>query len=124
MCEKDVQWHRDTNGPLKTPRSTDGPKTSKTPKLIEQTDYQPIFDQSSSGCSVGSAPTTSSSCSSPFEQQQQFYLPYPTAKTPLLSQLLCHVQEYFKSERALYTMLHPEKEDGNVIVVSSLDSVV
>lgn len=117
MREKDVQCHRDKNGPLKQPRLSDRSlKTGALSGMLES-GYQSAKYSSSfvSGCSVESSPTTSSSCSGPLEQQQHM-----ATSNGLLNQILSHVQEYFQGERALYIMLyHSEKDNGDVIVVCS-----
>lgn len=131
MCEADVQWHRDANGPLKVPRQTDGVRSTKS-KSIDTPPAMDTFGQSSSSssshslsnCSIASAaPTTSSTCSSPFEHQQM-YSPCASLKTSLLHQIQTHVQEFFRSEKALYTILHPDRCNGDVIVVSYLHFIL
>lgn len=124
MCESDVQWHRDANGPLKIPRQTDGIRSTKRKSMPIEIQQAPISHPSSSSsfssnCSVASGPTTSS-CSSPLDQQQQMTYPmsFNDQKMPLLNQLQATIQEYFKNERALYTMLYPNRCEGDTIVVS------
>lgn len=120
MCESDVQWNRDSNGPLKVPRQTDGVRVTKKRSIESQASVESSSHTSASSSTCSIAPTTSS-CSSPLEQQ---YIPFSMTKSPLLNQIQLHVQEYFRAERALYTMLYPERCTENDIAVNSKISIL
>lgn len=105
MVERDVQLNRDANGPLKIPRQTD-----------IQTKNRPISSQNT--IPLHNLPSTScGSSSSPLEQQNF----YAQSNVSLLNRLQSYVQEYFRNEKALYMMLHPDRAcEENVVVVSKL----
>jgi hypothetical protein len=116
MCENDVQWNRDANGPLKYPRHTESVRIAKNRPEID-TVFQNVFSISSipwSNSSISSVPATTSSCSSPPDQQITYLQP----NTSLLNKLHEYVQQYFRGEKALYMMLYPDRScDGDVISV-------
>ncbi|KAI6193528.1 CBN-NHR-71 protein [Aphelenchoides besseyi] len=100
MCESDVQWCRDRNGPLKIKRAS-----SSTVSLPSTPQNERARTTSfTSGYSSGE--TSTSLCSSP---TAYYFQPAMYTVGSTLAQLQSYIQDFLRLSRAVYSMIYPER---------------